>query len=108
MSTLAVTTLEMVATDTLPEFEFQYLEDDEVTPIDITGFTITMKIKRPSPSALLTKTMTITDAALGKFKVEWTTGDVVAGKQKAHVIIVDTLSKQITFKGIFFEIAEAL
>lgn len=55
---------------------FQYVDADG-TPIDITGFTFAAQARQTSQSeTALTATCTVTDAAEGRFLVEWPGEDV--------------------------------
>jgi len=61
-------TIEIKRGDTLA-LECQVLELDEVTPIDITGWTIRSQVRSTAGALLTSLTVAITDAAEGKYTV---------------------------------------
>lgn len=63
--------------------------------VNITGYTITLHIARPT--TVLVKTATIIDAPTGLFKFAWSSGDLVAGAlQLCEIEIVDGSSRPLT------------
>lgn len=81
---------EFTAGDLRPDLVFQF-------PYDITGHTITLRMKRPSPSPLLIKTAVITDAESGQGKFVWAVGDLVAGgNQQCEIRDVDADNRPLT------------
>lgn len=88
-----------MATD-VPVFPKRFTEGDTGPPItgrvgtgstDITDWTFSLEVDRPSPSTLLSKSGTITNTATGDFTFgDWLTTDLVAGeKQLCTVKVVD-------------------
>lgn len=75
--------------DTAPPLLGTYV-DSAGAPIDITGWTITLHLRRPGATVLI-KTATITNGPAGQFQVSWAAGDFVVGDdQLAEVQFVDT------------------
>ena len=74
--------------DRLPEI------DGTLEGVDITGYTITMRLQRPDTAApiVLTKTATIVDAAAGQFRFSWLSTDLVAGQNQLTVIQIANAS----------------
>ena len=94
------------AGDRLPEITGEY-EDSAGNAIDITNFTITLQVDRPT--TLLTVTATITDAVNGLFKFEWTADDLVEGNnQLATVKIVNVAGLPVTSEKFYLDVDAAL
>jgi len=66
--------------DTAPPLLGEY-KDSSAVAIDVTGYTITLHIKRPS--APLVKAATLTDPTNGLFQFDFTAGDLEAGQDQA-------------------------
>lgn len=77
--------IRFVANDTLPSLRGTLTEDDG-TPVDLSGAHVAVHIKYDTP---LEKTATITDAANGKWLVEWEPGDLMAGKWPYEIQVTD-------------------
>ena len=85
-----------VAGDTLPSFRGT-LSNDDGTPYDLSGCTVTMHIKY---GTVLKKTASLLDAQQGKFLVEWLPTDLRAGKWLYEIQIEDGSGGIITFNRL--------
>jgi hypothetical protein len=72
----------LVAGDRKPELACSLGED-------LTGYTVTMKIRFEDGSSL-EKTATIDDTEAGEFHFEWDAGDLVVGTHAAEIVFVDS------------------
>lgn len=89
---------EFVENDTLPIFYGKLLEDDGVTPIDITGYDITLHIGyRPTP---LIKDATVDDGTTGEFSFVWLDGDLKAGTWSCEIQMISPDGKKTVQKSI--------
>jgi hypothetical protein len=86
------------AGDQLPEIVGQ------LKGINLTGYTITLHVQRPAPSTVLIKTATVLDAALGKFKFTWGSGDLVEGSNQLCEIQFVTGGKPLTSKKFLIDV----
>jgi hypothetical protein len=71
-------------------------EDDPSTPVDITGYTITLHMARPNGS-LLSKPAVITNPTAGEFRFEWVTTDLLAGCQNVEIQLISPSNEIETF-----------
>ncbi|OQY18137.1 MAG: hypothetical protein B6I36_07700 [Desulfobacteraceae bacterium 4572_35.1] len=76
----------MIAGDTLPTMTGQ-LTDDDGSVIDISSYTITLHIKYDTPKVV---PAVVTDAANGKYEIQWSADDFVKGKWKFELQITDS------------------
>lgn len=86
----------------------QGLVGTTATPVDITGYTITLKLKRPTGSSLLTKVAVITVAASGLFEIRWAAGDLVEGLGQLGEIEIDDGSGEIETKRFLLDVTESI
>lgn len=104
---------------TIPTHPYTYTEDDQKpvlqglvgttdTPVDITGYTITLKMKRPTPSALLTKVAVLTVPASGLFEIQWSAGDLVEGLGQLVEIEIDDGTGEIETKRFLLDVTESI
>ena len=93
------------AGDTGPPLQMEYLDAAGVA-VDVSGWTITLHLRRPSPATVLTKAMTITDGPNGLFEVTvWASGDLLEGAdQLAEVQLVDTGGVIITTQKMHIDV----
>ena len=82
-----------VENDTLPSLQGTITEDDG-TAVDLTGCSVALHIKYDTP---LIKTASITDAANGKWLVEWEPGDLQEGKWLYEIQVTDANSDARTW-----------
>ena len=88
-----------MAANATQTFPLEFVEGDRLPEIggvidgtDITGYAITLHLKRPG-TTVLTIPATILDAPAGRFKFPWGVGDLVAGNgQEAEVQVVNGAS----------------
>lgn len=86
-----------VANDEYPEMVCK-LKDNDGTPEDLTGYTMTLHMRRRDGSVLI-KTATALDLAMGIFKFSWGPGDLVAGNnQRTEIQLLDAMGKPLTSK----------
>lgn len=86
-----------------PKFPHCWVENDEFPELevtlldqDLTGFTVTLHLRRGDGS-ILVKTATAIDLAQGHVKFVWAPGDLVAGfNQEAEIQFVDAGGKPLT------------
>jgi hypothetical protein len=71
-------------------------EEDSSTPVNLTGYTITLHIARPDGTTL-SKPAVITDPVAGEFRFEWVATDLVAGRQNVEIQLVSPTSQIETF-----------
>jgi len=87
-----------------PKFPHIYSEGDQLPEllgvlkgVDITDLTVTLRLDRPEPAGLLTKTAQKVDATQGMFKFVWDAGDLVAGiAQEAAITFTDASNRPLT------------
>ncbi len=106
--------IKMVAGDTLPELIgrvediAEWVSVDGVRrhpPLNLTGYTLKLIIRRPKGKPILIKTAAITDAANGLFIFSWEPTDMVGGQQQAAEIqMVDPNGRTTTFADIEFNV----
>lgn len=92
--------IELVENDQLPEIVCDF-------GIDITGYgAITLHIKYPAAlGGPITKTASITNAALGQFKFAWAAGDLKRGRWPAEIELINASGKPLTFRDVWLDIA---
>jgi len=98
-----------------PKFPFAWVEGDEYPEMvctfqdqDLTGFTVTLHLRRKDGSVLV-KTATPIDIAQGHFKFSWAAGDLVAGlNQEAEIQFVDGGGKPLTSKLFLIDVREEI
>ena len=88
---------EFVENDTLPILYASLTEDDGVTPIGLSGYTITLHIGYTTP---LVKDATITDLNSGQFSFVWVAGDLRVGTWAAEIQIISPEGKKTVQKSI--------
>lgn len=80
-----------------------------VFPYDISGHTITLHIRRPSPSTVLVKTVTIVDGPAGEWKVVWSAGDLVLGtNQLCEIQDTDGDGRPLTSEKFLIDVVEQI
>jgi len=107
-------------TGDLPKFPFCFVENDEFPEmvityqdkagagINLTGFTITLHLRRVDSSVLI-KTATPLNLLVGQFKFSWGPGDLVPGvNQKAEIQFVDGAGKPLTSKIFLLDVREQI
>lgn len=81
--------------DRLPEIEFLLTDDNDVG-IDLSGHTITLRLRQPD-GTLIVRTAVDIDLPNGSGKFTWADGDLVAGlDQRVEVRFVDPGGKPQT------------
>ena len=104
---------------TLPTHPFVYTEGDRkpvlqglvgttAAPVDITGYTITLKLKRPTGSSLLTKVAVITVALSGLFEIRWSVGDLVEGLGQLAEIEINDGTGEVETKRFLLDVTESI
>lgn len=104
---------------TLPTHPYVYTEDDRkpvlqglvgttAAPVDITGYTITLKLKRPTGSALLTKVAVLTVPLSGLFEFRWSVGDLVEGLGQLAEVEIDDGTGEIETKRFLLDVTESI
>lgn len=101
-----------MAIEECPKFPVSWTEGDELPEIlgvledvDITGYTITLTLQRPTD--VLTKTAVITDATSGGFKFTWDNTDLVAGVNQLAVIqFANALGEKLTPDRFLIDVLE--
>lgn len=83
-------TFEFVAGDTLPMINGVVVDDDGTTPVDITGYQITLHIGYTPPKVIEASIPVGTD---GVFACPWADGDLVAGEVDIEVQVVSPSGK---------------
>jgi hypothetical protein len=92
------------ANDTRPLLERNYGDGET----NITGWSITLRIKRPS-QPVLSKLATIVDGPAGDFSFEFAAGDLVAGEgQEAEIEFDDNAGGVFTLADLQFNVREEL
>lgn len=91
--------------DTLPKLQRTYTGTESGG--NITGWTITLHLKRPD-GTILTKTAAITDGPGGAYEFTWAAGDLQAGKMQEAEVQFDTGSGVFTEADLFFTIRSQL
>jgi len=87
-----------------PKFPHIYSEGDQLPEllcvlkgVDLTNYTVTLRLDRPTPSTVLVKVAQFVDAAQGMFKFVWDAGDLVAGiAQEATITFTDASNRPLT------------
>ena len=75
--------------------------------VDITGYTITAKLRRPSGAPLLkTLTTAITNAAGGLWEIQWAVGDLVEGFSQLIEIEIDDGTGEIETQRLLIDVTE--
>ncbi len=103
----------------VPTHPYVYTEGDQrpplqgivgpvASPTDITGYTITLKLKRPTPSTLLTKVAVITSAVNGEFEFQWAAADLVEGLGQLAEVETDDGSGEIETKRFLLDVTESI
>lgn len=92
--------LEFTAGDTLPDLKVVYRDEDNA-PIDITGYTLQLKLRR-TDNTLLVKTANLTDPTQGVALFSWDPDDLIAGTQPADVEVTNLQGKTLTLTGLTF------
>ena len=98
-----------------PTHPYTYTEDDQrpalqgllgttTAPVDITGYTITLKLKRPT--SLLTKVAVLTTPVSGLFEFQWDAGDLVEGLGQMAEIEIDDGSGEIETQRFLLDVTE--
>jgi hypothetical protein len=90
--------IHMVEGDTLPVLACTF------TGVDITGYSIVFRSKRPD-GTVMSRAATITAAATGEFEFRWQTGDIaVPGVQQAEIEVTTAAGKTQTFQGLALDV----
>lgn len=87
-----------------PKFPHIFSEGDQLPEllgvlkgVDITDLTITLRLDRPDPAAVLVKVAQKVDAPQGMFKFVWDAADLIAGiGQQAAITITDASNRPLT------------
>lgn len=90
--------------DSCPTFPHIFSEGDQLPEllgvlkgVDITNLTVTLRMDRPAPDAVLVKTAQKVDAAQGMFKFVWDPTDLVAGiAQEVTITFTDASNRPLT------------
>jgi hypothetical protein len=83
----------------LPELVVTYVDQD------LTGFTLELRLERPS--GVLVKTATAVDLTIGRFKFLWAAADFEAGfGQLAQIEVTDTGGLPLTIAEFLFDVRE--
>lgn len=104
---------------TLPTHPFVYTAGDRkpvlqglvgttAAPVDITGYTITLKLKRPTGSSLLTKVAVITVPLSGLFEFRWNSGNLVEGLGQLAEVEIDDGTGEIETKRFLLDVTESI
>lgn len=105
MSCVSCSSLKFVAGDTLPDLAVTY-QDDQGQPIDITGYSLTLFVKRTDGS-VLQKEAVLTDPTQGVAVFNWAADDLIAGQQPAEIRVMDTQAKTLTLTGLKLDVQPA-
>lgn len=98
---------EMIVGATLPSLAFNYL-DEAGTPVDISGYTIQLKIRRGAIDTL-TKTATLTNPTQGVASFTWSPTDFnAAGSWPAQIVITTTSGGIYKADSFCFEVQAAI
>ena len=82
--------------DRLPPLE-AVLKYSDGSIIDLTGCTVLFLYRQLDSSTTVSRSMTITSAAAGAVKYDWTSSDIpTAGRYRAEFEVTDTNGKQLT------------
>jgi hypothetical protein len=93
--------------DQRPSILLEYTEDDETTPIDVTGWTVKVRIERPRPAhTVLLKDAPVIDGPNGRVDTgPWLSTDLVAGqKQLVKVEWYDTANELQTTEFFYIDV----
>lgn len=76
--------------------------------VDITGYTIAAKLKRPSTASpvVLTLTVVITNAVGGLFEIQWGATDLLEGRGQLLEIEFNDGSGEIETKRLLIDVTE--
>ena len=108
-----------MASGNVPTHPYVYTADDRkpvlqglvgttAAPVDITGYTITLKLKRPTGSSLLTKTAVLTTPLSGLFEFRWAAGDLVEGLGQLAEVEIDDGTGEIETKRFLLDVTESI
>jgi len=94
-----------------PRFPFCWVEGDQLPEMvmtfqdqDLTGFAITMHLRRKDGSVLV-KTATPIDLVQGHFKISWAPGDLVEGvNQEAEFQFVNPAGQPLTSRVFLIDV----
>lgn len=86
--------LALIAGDTEPT-RLIYRDAKTQAPIDLTGYSISIRIDYGTP---LTKAAVLDSETTGAFDFEWLSTDLVAGTWPARIIVIDDTTKKKTHK----------
>ncbi len=76
---------------------------------DLTGYTITLHLKRPAPSAVLIKNAIAIDLTEGKFKFSWAVDDLVVGVgQEAEIQFINPSAEPLTSQKFLMDVREQI
>ena len=97
------------------KFPFCWVENDEFPEMvctledqDLTGFTITLHVRR-NDGTVLVKAATPIDLTQGHFKFSWAPGDMVFGfNQESEIQFVDGGGKPLTSKLFLLDVRKEL
>lgn len=100
----------------IPKLPVCFVENDErpdlvatLSGVDLSLFTVTLHVKRPSPAAVLVKPAIGIDFTIGHFKFEWATGDLVAGfNQECEIQFIDGASKPLTSRKFLIDVRKEI
>lgn len=98
-----------------PKFPHVYTEGDTLPPIpavrrgiNLTGFTITLRMARNNGTSLVKTPLLIVDALQGEFLIEWVAADLVPGlDQGVDIEFVDPGGIQ-TSRRFFIDVKEKI
>lgn len=90
--------------DSCPKFPHVFSEGDQLPEllgvlkgVDLTNYTVTLRLDRPEPAGVLVKIAQMVDAAQGMFKFVWDSTDLVAGiAQEASITFTDASNRPLT------------
>lgn len=92
---------------------FQWTEGDTLPQLplvvpdeDITGWTITLQLRRPSD--VIEKTATITDGPTGQFVFSWAATDLVAGQRQLATVRLVNLAGDVETLRFFINVETRL
>lgn len=104
MRTQQAATLSYVQNDTQPPVSFTIVGTDGVTPMDLTGYQATLAF-RVSPTRVVTKAATFTNAAGGQFSFGWAAGDLdTVGQYQAQVTLISSAGGRQSWQQIFITV----
>ncbi len=80
------------------------------TPVNIAGWTISVTVRNPDGTTLMTKAGTVTNGAAGQYSWSVTATDttVTAGERDVEIWRTDSGSERIMAAGVFYIVPDVL